>query len=482
MSVRRAFLWSAIERFGQQAVQFGISIVLARLLSPAEYGLMGMLAIFFALANCFADAGLSSALIQRKNISNDDETSVFFLNVAAGLVLTLILCLMSPFVAAFYRQPALKLLLCVCSLQFFISSLSMVQSALLVREMDFRTLAIVSTVTTGLSGVIGIGMAWRGFGVWSLVGQGFMQACSNTLLIWRLRSWRPTGRFCWSSIRPLWPFSSRLLASGLLATVFEGMYSVVIGRLYKPAALGYFTRASGLANLPALSITGIITRVTFPTFSKTQDDKPHLKIIFRKTVRTLCGFHFPAMVGLAAVAGPLVKCLLTDKWTPCVPYLQLLAFCGLLYPLHALHLSILTSQGRSDLFFRLEVIKRVLTAIIIVATFHFGILAMVWGMLLHSVLCYALNAYYSRKIIAYTWTEQGKDILPFLTFSMVVGAAIWSLKALNFGSDWLLLLAQVFLGVMAFGLIAIAKRKSIYADAFTIGCDLCRGIGASLRT
>ena len=467
-SLIKSFLWSAVERFTPQIIQFGISIILARILLPAEYGLMAMLVIFFALAVVFADAGLSSGLIQRKEISNDEETSVFILNITAGMLLTLLLCVLSPLVAIFFRQPLLTMLLCVSSLQIFISSFGIVQYALLTRNLDFKKQAIISIVTSLISGTVGILMAWKGFGVWSLVGLSLTNSIINVALVWILYSWRPKGRFHWSCIRSLWPFSSRLLASQLLNTVFTNLYSIVIGRLYKPADLGYFTRASSISQLPANAIGGIVGRVTFPVFSSMQDNAFNLKANFRKTLRAVAALHFPAMIWLAAVSEPLVKCLLTDKWLPCVSYLQILCFSALLHPLHAMHLNILMALGRSDLFFKLEVVKKILTVIILAVTFSYGVMAMVWGILTFSILCYGINGYYSYKLLEYAWINQVKDLLPFFAAGTVTGLAAWFISRFYFSNEWLLIVMQCILGIAAYGLIVFVWRKTIYADAINI--------------
>lgn len=467
-SLIKGFLWSGVERVVPQIVQFGMSIILARMLLPDEYGLIGMLAIFFGVATTFADAGLSSGLIQSKEITKDAETSVFFMNVIAGLSLTLLLCTLSPLASKFYHQPHLTMLLCVLSLQVLISSFGIVQYALLTRNMDFKAQAIISTIATLVSGVVGIALAWKKFGVWSLVGQSLSCNLMSVTLVWIIRPWRPAGRFRWASIRSLWPFSSRLLAAGLLSTIFDNMYSIIIGRLYKPADLGYFNRASSLAQLPAGAIMGIIGRVTFPVFSRMQENKALLRVNFRKTIRILAAFHFPGMVCLAVIAGPLVRCLLTDKWNPCVPYLQVLCFSGLLYPLHAIHLNVLTALGRSDLFLKLEFIKRILMIATIAITFSYGVMAMVWGVLGLSVLCYGVNGYYTCKLIGYGWIDQGKDLLPILAASLVTGLAASSTTEIILVNDWLLLSIQLLIGIVVYGLFSFAGSKTVYADFFSI--------------
>jgi len=464
-SVSKAFKWSAVEQFGKQGLRFVLSIVLARLLSPSEYGLMGMLLVFLMIAQVFADSGLSAALVQRKEICQDDETSVFYLNVAAGLVFAGLLCAISPVVAAFYHQPLLRPMLCVCSIGVFVSSLSIVQGALLTRDVDFATLAKVSLLATIVSGVVGVAMAWKGFGVWSLVGQSIAQSVASVVLIWLLRPWRPRGRFSLARIRSMWHFSSRLLASGLLNTICESSYALVIGKLYRPADLGFYTRASNLAMLPATSVQSMTGRVMMPIFARMQDDKAQMKREMRRTLRTLLGVFFPAMAGMAAVARPFVVCLLTAKWLPCVPYLRILCFAGMLYPLHAMQLDVLTAQGRSDLFLRLEVVKKVLTVSLVAATFWLSVGALVGAVLANSVICLAINTYYTRKLISYTVKEQAGDLVPVVAASLGMASAVFIADILlRKLAPWPLLAAEVAAGSVLYAVIVARFRKSAFAD------------------
>lgn len=475
-TLRKAFFWSAMERFGLQGVQFFLTIVLARLLSPREYGLIGMLIVFCSVGQVFADSGLSLALIQRPANSADDEATVFYANIGSGAVLTLIICAISPLVARFYGQPVLIPLLCVLSLQVFLSSFGIVQFALLTRAMDFRRHAIISTLSVLSAGAVGISMALRGMGVWSLAGQSVSGALIRSLLVWRLGNWRLAGRFRRASFQEMWAFSSRLLASGLLNNVFENLYNVVIGRVYRPADLGLFTRAQSFAQFPTGFVTSIFAQTTLPAFARVQADIPLLKSSVRKVFRMLVAGHFPVMAAIAILADPLVRCLLTDKWAPCVPYLQVLAFSGMLFPLQALHLNVLMARGRSDLFLRAEIIKKVLTALTLVSTFRFGVSAMVWGILVFSVACLGVNGYYTRKILNYNWSEQALDLAPVIGATAIMAIAMLAvlfLKLKSMGAwfllfdlkhPWTLLLVQMAVGLMVYGAIAGLSRMSAFVE------------------
>lgn len=474
---RKALFWSAVERLGLQGVQFFLTIILARLLSPQEYGLIAMLTIFCSLGYLLVDSGLGVALVQRPNNSADDEATVFYANIGAGVVLTLIICAISPLVAKFYGQPVLIPLLCVLSLQVFLSSLGIVQVALLARAMDFRCSAIITTLSVLSSGLVGIVMAWNGMGVWSLVGQSVSGALFRSLLAWRLGNWRPVGRFRRASFLAMWPFASRLSASWLLQAIFDNnLYYMVIGRAYSPIALGLFNRAWSLVQFPAGFVTWVFAGTTIPAFARLQADAEFLKASVRKVFRMVAVVHFPMMAALAIVADPLVRCLLTDKWAPCVPYLQVLAVAGMLYPLHSLHLNTLTAKGRTDLVLRIEVIKRALTVLTLAISFSFGVSAMVWGILVLSVGCLAVNGYYTRKLLHYRWREQALDLAPIIgaTALMAVAmSAILFLKSRSMEAWFLLiyltnpltlLLVQMAVGLTIYGLIAGLSRMSTFVE------------------
>jgi O-antigen/teichoic acid export membrane protein len=304
-------------------------------------------------------------LIQKKNAAHIDECSIFYFNIFVGFLAAGLLCFAAPWIAGFYIQPLLVPLTCALSLNLIINAFGLVQTTLLTKHIDFKTQLKVSVIATVISGTIGVTMALNGFGVWSLVAQSLSSNLFRTALLWLFNNWRPSLVFSFISLRGMFAFGSRLLASGLLGTVFENIYLVVIGKLFSPMALGFYSRAKGLQQLPVANISSIVSRVTFPVFSSVQDDKPRLKNGVRKALTMLVMINFPMMVGLAIVAKPLVLVLLTEKWAPCIPYLQLLCVVGMLYPVHVINLSALTAQGPSDLFFRIEILKEILMVIAI---------------------------------------------------------------------------------------------------------------------
>jgi len=460
--------WSFFERIGQQGIQFIISIILARLLLPEQFGLIAMLLIFMAVAQSFIDSGFGSALIQKQDATSVDESSIFYFNIAVGVVAAGLLCLAAPWIAAFYKTPQLAPITRVLSLNLIINSFGLIQTSLMTKRVDFKKQMKVSMVAAGASGAIGITLAYMGFGVWSLVVQSLCSNIFRTIMLWLIYSWRPIWDFSVASLRGMFSYGSKLLFSGLIATIFDNIYLVVIGKMFSAADLGFYSRAKGLQRIPVNNITGAAGRVTFPVFSSVQDDKMRLKRGVRKALTTLAMVNFPMMIGLAILAKPLVHVLLTEKWLPCVPYLQLLCVVGLFYPLHAINLIVLKAQGRSDLFLRLEILKKVLIVITIVITYRWGILAMIYGQIATSFFAYYLNSYYSGKLINYPITEQLRDILPSLILTTAMGFGVYMLHYTSFVSQAVLLFLQVISGIVVYTLLCYIFKLSSFMEIVAI--------------
>jgi len=459
-----ALFWSFLERFGQQGIQFIIGIILARLLLPEEFGLIAMLAIFMAIAQSFINSGFGQALIQKQDATHIDECSIFYFNILVGFLAAGLLCLVAPWIAGFYNQPLLVPLTCALSLNMIINAFGLVQTTLLTKHIDFKTQLKVSVIATVISGAIGITMAFKGFGVWSLVAQSLGSNLFRTILLWFFNTWRPALTFSFDSLRSMFAFGSRLLASGLLDTVFQNIYLVVIGKLFSPMALGFYSCAKKLQELPVSNISNIISRVTFPVFSSVQDDKPRLKRGVRKALTMLVMINFPMMVGLAIVAKPMVLVLLTDKWAPCVPYLQLLCVVGMLYPLHVINLNVLIAQGRSDLFFRLEIVKKIIVVIAIAVTYRWGIIAMIYGQIATSCIAYLLNSYYTGKMLDYPITEQIRDLIPSLALSSIMGLGVYALNYIPITSQVVLMSLQIITGIGIYSSISFVFRISSFME------------------
>lgn len=450
---------------GFQGVQFVVMIIMARLLLPEEFGLVGMLTIFMAVAQTLVDSGFGHSLIQKSDATADDETSAFYFNIVVAICGTAALWLSAPAIAEFYQTPALVVLTRALSVNILINAFGVVQTALMTKRVDFKRQTQVTITASLVSGVIGVTLAYLGYGVWSLVAQSISVNAVRTSLLWIVHSWRPTGRFRFDALGAMFPFGSRLLASSLLETVFQNIYLVLIGRLFSAADLGFYTRARTFTNVPSSTLSGVVGRVTFPVFSSIQSDKARLKRGVQGALATLAMINFPLMAGLAAVAGPLVNVLLTDKWAPCVPYLQLLCGMGLLYPLHAVNLNVLKAQGRSDLFFRLEVMKKVLVIVAIAITYRWGISALIIGGIASSLLAYLLNSYYSAVFIDYSWREQVWDVMPYLLLSMAMGLCVMAVGQMADCRDVVLLALQVVCGICTYVAMARAFRLAAFEAA-----------------
>lgn len=445
-----ALFWSFFERIGQQGIQFVISIILARLLLPEEFGLIAMLTIFMAISQSFISSGFGQALTQKQGVTHIDECSIFYFNILVGFLATGLLCLAAPWIASFYNQQQLVPLTYALSLNLIINAFGLVQTTLLTKHIDFKTQLKVSMIATVISGIIGVAMAYNDFGVWSLVAQSLCSNILRTILLWLFNDWRPSLLFSFTALREMFAFGSRMLASGLLDVFFSNIYLVVIGKLFSPVSLGFYSRAQSLQQLPVSNMSVIVSRVTFPVFASVQDDKPRLKRGVRKALSLLVMINFPMMVGLAIVARPLVLIMLTDKWLPCVPYLQLLCAVGMLYPLHVVNLNVLAAQGRSDLFFRLEILKKILIVIAVAVTYRWGIVIMIYGQIATSIFAYFLNAYYTGKILDYKVSEQLYDLLPSLVLASIMGLCVYALKYASITNDIVLLFTQIMTGIVVY--------------------------------
>lgn len=442
--------WSFLERGGQESIQFVISIILARLLMPSEFGLIVMLAIFMAVAQSIQDSGFGSALIQKRDATRVDESSIFYFNIIVSIIAMGLLWLSAPWIAAFYNKPLLTQLTRVLSLNLVINSFGLVQITLMTKRMDFKTQLKISLLAGSLSGAIGVVMAYLGFGVWSLVFQSLTANVFRTILLWVFNSWRPVLAFSFMSIRSMFRYGSKLFMSGLLEIIYSNIYLLIIGKVYSAADLGFYSRAKGIEQMPVQNFQSSVSRVTFPVFASIQNNKARLKRGVREALKTMSLVNFPLMIGLAVTAKPLVSVLLTDKWLPSVPYLQLLCFGGLLYPLHAINLNVLIAQGRSDLYFRLEIIKKVVAVVAIAFTYRWGIIIMIYGQIASSIICYYLNSFYTGKLLNYSIIKQIVDLVPTLGFALLMGGIVHALNWIPIQSQLILLLLQATTGVVLF--------------------------------
>lgn len=425
--------WSAIGRFSTQGVSFIISVLMARILSPSDYGVIGMIGIFLAISQTFIDSGFGSALIRKTDCTDEDYSTAFYFNVVVGIVCYLILFISAPLIANFFNTPILRDIVRVLSINLFLGSLTIVQGAKLTAAVDFKSQAKISLVATIVSGCVGLIMAYSGYGVWSLVYQSLTSSIVRTISYWIVSRWKPQITFSKKSFKYLLGFGSKILTASLLHTIYSNLTTILIGKFYKPKDLGYYSRGESLAQFPSTNITGILGSVTYPILSKIQDDDTRLIQVYRKYIRMTSMVIFFGMFLLAALAEPLTLTLFTDKWQNSVIYLQVFCFAYMFDHLCQLNLNILYVKGRSDLVLRLEVIKKTISISMIVAAIPFGVLAICISRALYTQLAVIINTYYTGKLFGLGYFAQVKDFFKYLvsSFIAVLPAFILSYTSLS---------------------------------------------------
>lgn len=453
-------IWSFIDSIAGQGITFIVGLILARVLSPKEFGLIGMLAIFIAISQSFIDSGFKQALIRKQNCTQADYSTVFYFNIVVGVFFYILLFFCSKSIGDFFHEPILKELLRVLGLSLIINSFSIIQSTLLTKLIDFRLQAKISVVASFISGIISIYMAYKGWGVWSLVALTLIKYVMTSLLLWFWNKWRPIWYFSKKSFNELFSFGSKLLVSGLIDTIYRNVYYLIIGKYFTAVELGYYARADQFQALPSSNLQGIIGRVSFPVLSTMQHDVTFLKMANKKIFRSSMFITFVLMLGMVAIARPMILALIGEKWEPSIIYLQLLCLVGMFYPLHALNLNILQVLGRSDLFLRLEILKKALAIPVIVVAVIWGIKAMIFGMMLLTVIAYFINSYWSGLLIGYSSLEQLKDIIPSFILASTISFLVYGESVIIQLIPLYLLIIQLLTGaLLTFGLCEIFHFK-----------------------
>lgn len=450
--------WSAIDNISRIGVSFIVSIVLARLLSPDEYGLIGILTIFISVFNAIVDSGFTNALIRKNNASDTDYSTVFYVNMVVSVFMAAALFLCARPIASFFGREELVALTQAMSCIVIINALSIVQKARTTKAIDFKIQTKITLISAIISGVIGIVMAYMGYGVWALVGQQISCQLLTTALFWIYNKWLPSLVFSWESFREMWSFGWKLLVSGLIDTLWKEIYQVVIGKCYAPETLGLYTRAKQFSDLCSTNLTSIIQRVSYPVLSSIQDDKVRLREAYKKVIKTTMLPTFVLMFGMAAVAKPMIMVLIGEKWLGCVGFLQIICIYGALYPLHAINLNMLQVQGRSDLFLKLEIIKKIINIGPLLLGIFVDIYLMVGSSIITSCISYYLNAYYSGPFLNYSIKEQVKDILPSLGVAVGMAIPVWAMTLVPINA-FILLPLQIVVGAVI--VIAICETKKL---------------------
>ena len=451
----KGVLWSSLDRFSTAGVNFVIGLIIARLLSPKEYGIIAMLAIFMAISQSIIDSGFSNALVRKLDRSEIDYSTSFYFNVVIGLLIYVLLFFSAPYIAQFYNTPELENITKVVGITLIFNSCTIVQQAILTIKIDFKTQMQISLISAILSGFIGIIMAIKNYGVWALVGQMLSVAFFRTVLLWLIVKWRPRTGFSRRSFKNLFSYGSKLLIAGIMETIYRNLYTIIIGKFFQSSILGLYSRGEQIALYPSSNITGVIQRVTFPILSQIQNDKIQLQNAFQQIIKIICFIVFPVMMLLIVIAKPLVYIVLTEKWIDCVPIIQILSISFMWYPVHMLNLNVLQIAGRSDLFLKIEIIKKIIGIILLFITIPFGIIIMCWGRVWYCFIELFINMYYSNKIIGFTYFQQLKYQVPMFAYALIMGGiALWG--TIQIESNWL----KISFGVLfcSFFWLCIVKK------------------------
>lgn len=465
--------WSALENVTRMGVTFVVSIILARVLSPEQYGLIGILTIFIAIFNAIVDSGFTNALIRKQDTTDTDYSTVFYTNLVLSVALAAVLFFCAKPISVFFERPELVLLTQVMSSVVIINALSIVQRVRATKAIDFKTQTKITFISSIGSGVIGIAMAYMGYGVWALVSQQISNQLLTTFFFWFYNKWTPKLIFSWTSFKEMWAFGSKLLASGLIDTVWKEVYQVVIGKCYSPATLGLYTRAKQFADLCSSNLTSVVQRVSYPVLSSIQDDRVRLKGAYQRIIKTTMLPTFVLMLGIAACADSMIYVLIGEQWLECVSMLQIICIYGMLYPLHALNLNMLQVQGRSDLFLKLEIIKKIIGVGPLLLGVFVNIYWMLAGTLISSLISYYLNAYYSGPFLNYSIKEQVKDILPSFGVAVAMAVPVYSISFIPI-NPFILLPLQIVIGAVITIIICEATKLPEYMELKGIASSLLK--------
>lgn len=457
--VLSSLFWRYAERWGAQVIQFIVQIILARLLTPSDYGIIGLITVFISISLVFAQSGLGQALVQRKQIDNEEFSTVFYFSMIFSVILYGILFLCAPVIANFYNEPVLTSVVRVLGVTVIIGAVNSVQQAYVQKTMQFKRFFWSTLGGTLVSAVVGIYMAYRGYGVWALVGQQISNQLVNTVILWVTVKWRPMLIFSVSKAKRLFSYGWKLLCSSLIDTIYNNIYSLIIGKFYSSTDLGYYNRGKQFPMLIIQNINSAIDSVLFPVMAEVQDEKQRLKAMVRRSIVTSTFLIFPAMAGLGAIAKPLTMILLTEKWLPAVPFIWFCCFTYAFWPVHTANLQAIKALGRSDIFLKLEIIKKILGIAILIATIPFGLYAMMWGSCASTLICSFINAFPNKKLLGYSYWEQVKDMLPSMVLSVAMLAIVSLLQLLNL-NDWITMIMQIVLGIaIYFGLAKLFKLE-----------------------
>lgn len=476
-ALKHALFWSFCSRYGQQVVRLAIGIVVARILEPEDFGLIGMLAIFTAFSDKLLTSSFGSAIIQKKDLDDLDTSTLFFFNIGFSLFLYALLFLAAPHIALFYDQSILSLILRISALKLVINSCCVVQNMLCSKELDFKTQMVVSMIGVGVSGLVGITMALKGFGVWSLVFQTLAGRSTVCAAYWFFHRWRPSWRFSLERLRRLLGYGIKVTGLALVEAVFRNLQEVIIGKVYQAAALGFYARGKALMRIPVSNIYVPLNAVVFPTFSKMQDEPDAMRRVYRKGNLYSCYLLFPAMAGMALVAEPLVEVLLTKKWLPCVPYLQLFCVIGAILPIRHLNSYLFKAVDRVGLALKLQVAARLVSVALLIVTCTISIEAILIGEIFSTIILVGIFTYFGGRLIQYPVRKQLLDMLPYGLITLAMAACVYSIRLLEVQNPFFLLGLQIGTGILIYGILSHLFRFDPYLEI----CKTATGLAGRFR-
>lgn len=460
-AVISGLFWKFLERGGTQGVMLIVSIVLARVLTPKAYGIIALTTIFINISNVFIQNGFNASLIQKKDADDIDFSTVFYITIFVAMFLYILIYIFSPLVAEFYNEPQLQNILKVLSIILILGAVSSVQTAIVSRNMMFRKLFLSSLVSVIVSGAIGIALAYCGFGVWALVAQQVSAQLITIIVLFTTIKWRPRMLFSLNRAKSLFSFGSKILASTLLDKIYNEVRGLIIGKMYSASMLGYYNRGQTFPQQIIVGVDGTIQSVMFPALSAHQDDIPTIKSMVRRSIKTSTFTVFPLMIGMAVLAHPIISIVLTDKWLPSVPYLQIFCFSFALWPIHTANLQAIKALGRSDIFFRLAMIKKVIGFIVLGITIPFGVFYMALGVLITGLIGAFINSYPNKSLLDYSFIDQAKDIFPAFLLSCFMGLIVYLVGYIRM-STGILLTVQVLSGIVVYiGTAKILKMEPL---------------------
>lgn len=455
-------IWRLAERCGAQLVALIVSLILARLLEPEVYGTVALIMVFTTILQVFVDSGLGNALIQKKGADDLDFSTVFFTNIVFCSLLYILICFCAPLISAFYGKPEMTPYIRVLSLTVLISGIKNVQQAYVSKHMLFKKFFFSTLGGTVIAAVIGIAMAFAGFGVWALIVQQITNLTVDTLILWITVQWRPCRKFSFERLRGLFSFGWKLLVSSIMETVYNDLRQLIIGKMYSSSDLAYYNQGKKLPNIIVSNINSSIDSVLLPAMSNVQDNKKHIKTMTRRSIKTSVYIMAPFMTGLAFTASTIVNLLLTEKWLPCVPFLRIFCITYMFYPIHTANLNAIKAMGRSDLFLKLEVAKKIVGMIFLLSTMWFGVMVMAYSLLAESILSQIINSWPNRKLLDYRYIDQLKDILPAIMLSLLMGVCIYPISMFDL-PNIIILLIQIVLGAAIYIMASIFfKIDSFY--------------------